>query len=252
MNCGIRLLDKIIYTCQALGTPHGLKLRFSSRVFGLSVLRVCNRLQASGITPATIFDVGANVGQFALAASVVWNEAAIFSYEPVDAAYQRLRENTTRYPRIHPRQIALGASGGEVNFQVASNLESSSALKMHKNHKLFYPDVSQTSVQSVRMSTLALELKATRIQGPTFLKLDVQGLELDVIRGAGNELSQFDWIVLETSQRPMYEGEASFTQILEVLQAENFSFVAPMDLHMASMGIPAQFDVLFKNNCCRI
>jgi len=246
------LLNRIAHQCQILGTPHALKLRLSSGVLGLSVLKVCNRLQASGITPATIFDVGANVGQFALAASAVWKEAAIYSYEPVDAAFRQLQQNISRRSQIRPRQIALGARDGGVDFQVASNLESSSALKMHSNHKLLYPEVQEAEVQSVRMKTLESQLREAHYCGPMLLKLDVQGLELDVIRGAGSSLDQFDWILLETSESPMYEGEASFTQILGVLQKENFSFVAPMDLHLTQAGIPAQFDALFKNNRCRI
>jgi hypothetical protein len=81
--------------------------------------------------------------------------------------------------------------------------------------------------------------------------LDVQGFEASVISGAGESLKEFRWIMLETSTRPMYEGEVLFDDLCSILTKSGFKFVSPFHIHFSQNGSIGQFDALFENAAMR-
>ena len=243
-----KLLCKISNLCEIATLPNGLQLKLHHRNFHWRDLRMCTRLKAAGVDPVTIFDVGANIGQFALGCSIVFPAAIIYSFEPVMAAYERLSHLAKLYPSIQPRHKALGAHQGKAKIRVTSSTQSSSFLPLHTNHILAYPDVKEERTEEVVVSTLTEEITDLRAPQPALLKLDTQGFESQVLRGAGENLRYFDWILLETSTKPMYQGEVLFAQICEILETKGFRFETPVEIQFTPEGSPAQFDALFTRD----
>lgn len=227
--------------------PKGLRLKFTEPSFGLADLQVCASLSQAGLQPCSIYDVGANVGQFALAATTVWPESPVFSFEPVPSAYEQLEKLADRFTSIHPSRLALGKSVGTVAMNVTNHTASSSLLKLHQNHRDLYPHVAESATIQVEVSTLAVQIMRIPILAPALLKLDVQGFESEVLKGAGDSLSNFRWILLETSTSPMYENEVLFQDICELLTRKGFKFTYPVQIHLADSGAFGQFDALFTN-----
>ncbi len=60
------------------------------------------------------------------------------------------------------------------------------------------------------------------------LKLDVQGFEPQVLQGASDTLLNVDYVLLESSFRPLYDGEKTFIDILNMLSDRGFEFSRPV------------------------
>ncbi|MBN2359481.1 MAG: FkbM family methyltransferase [Deltaproteobacteria bacterium] len=232
---------------EILTFPRGLTLKLSERAFESANFRVCTRLRDSGIAPATVFDVGANAGQFALAARTVLRAAQVHSYEPVERPFARLQRLAARLGGVTPHRSALGRTAGRAVINVATQAQASSLLALHPNHRRFYPEVTDSARQEVVVSTLAIELGQVRCPEPLLLKLDVQGFEGEVLAGAGDELARFRWILLETATDPLYQGQALFDDVTEQLRRSGFRFRFPLDIHFSTQsGAVTQFDALYE------
>jgi len=240
-----RLIERLGNFLAILGLPRGLGLKLGQKAFNLQDFQLCQRLHRAGLKPATIIDVGANIGQFALSATTFFPEAIIHSYEPVPAAFQELEKLSQHHQAIHPIQCALGASPGTAQLHITSQTQSSSLLPLHTNHRKAYPQVREENQTGVTVRLLSEELERLKPRPPVLLKLDVQGYESEVLRGAGATLPGVEWIILETCTRPMYENEVLFEELCLLLKEKGFHFLTPMDIHFTPTGQPAQFDALF-------
>ncbi|NJK90797.1 MAG: FkbM family methyltransferase [Blastochloris sp.] len=95
------------------------------------------------------------------------------------------------------------------------------------------------------VSTLEEESYITSLPEPRLLKLDVQGYEAQVLRGGGKTLALFQWILLETSTKPMYLGETLFEDLVALLKSQGFAFNTPVHIHLSETGAIGQFDAIF-------
>ena len=243
----MKLLNKISNLCEIASYPESIRLKLKEPALDLATFRLCLRLRNQGINPSVIFDVGANAGQFAIAATTIWPSAGIFSYEPQSAIYRLLEANAKKYPRIEPRNMALGAKPElDALMHVTNQPASSSLLPLGDGHKQAEPSISEVGVERVQVGTLKDEIHNLAANGSALLKMDVQGYEQKVLIGAGNKCRFFDWIVFETSCFPLYENESTFEEISKWLREAGFSFVGPLDIHFtASNGKLRQFEALF-------
>lgn len=242
------LFNRLLRLLNIVSLPQGLRFKVTEKAFNFELFRLCRELRCYGLVPRTIVDIGANIGQFALAASAIFPEAKVYSYEPLSESFQWLNDLANRIPNIHATRKAIGAAVGEQQMRVANATASSSFLDLHANHMSAYPDIRQTHDVAVEVTTLECEMEAFSCLSPALLKLDVQGYEGAVLRGAGDKLKLFDWILLETSTCPQYHGETLFFDLCERLLEKGFHFRTPVDIHAASGHLPTQFDALFVRN----
>src|SRR5215467_11562265 len=85
--------------------------------FSVTSYRMVSSLKAQGIAPRAVIDVGANVGQFAVACAKVFG-VPVHSFEPEPGALDRLRRNVAGLSRVIVHPVALGAHTGEAAFHV--------------------------------------------------------------------------------------------------------------------------------------
>lgn len=242
-----KFVEKLRNLCEILLLPGGggLKLRYPN--FHWRDYRMCLRLKAAGVDPATVIDVGANEGQFAIGALNAFPEAKIYSFEPGSRAFARLERNLATISRVALFRIALGARKESARLNLASSDQSSSLLRMHRHHRDAYPEVEEIGIEPVEVTTIASAFGKDPPEPPVLLKIDTQGFEMQVLEGAGPALSGIRWILCETSTIPMYEGETLFGQLSAWLSARGFEFVAPIEIHFDRNGSPCQFDALFRS-----
>lgn len=217
--------------------------------FSHTSFRMVSSLLAQNIVPKTVIDVGANVGQFAIASAKLFDEVRIYSFEPNPACLRALEKNISALTNdvlVYP--VALGGTEGEVTFHVNSHSHSSSILQLAEAHKAAFPDAVECRDIKVRMSTLDAMLAEVTLISPVLLKLDVQGFETQVLSGASNTLKQVDYVILEASFKPMYEEEMAFLDVISFMGHLGFEFMRPVGwLSDTFTGEILQADLLFRH-----
>lgn len=172
-----------------------------------------------------VFDVGANTGQFAKQLRSAGYGGEIVSFEPLLAEHGKLVAAARRDPkwRVHER-CAVGNQNGQVKLNVAGNSVSSSVLPMLELHASTAEGSAYVGSQTVTMYRLdALAPEYLSAGTRSFLKLDTQGFEWEVLDGAQGLLPELTGILCELSLAPLYEGQHLWREIIERLEAEGFS-----------------------------
>jgi FkbM family methyltransferase len=168
-----------------------------------------------------VFDVGANIGQYAKLLRELGYSGRIVSFEPLSSAYSQLKAVSKKDPlwEIAP-QTAIGNQEGEIVINIAGNSYSSSALPMLDAHLESAPESAYSGSETVKLSRLDT-LAKDYIKSETksiFLKIDVQGLEKQVIEGATAILPLVKGIKLELSLVPLYEGQVLFKEMIDIIE----------------------------------
>ena len=176
-----------------------------------------------------IFDVGANAGQFGreLRRQVGFT-GRIVSFEPMKAAYERLSAQARKDPQwdVAPR-AAIGAQEGTVTINVARNSVSSSVLPMLESHTRAAPESRYTDAETVRLAALdALTPGYFGRESIAFLKVDTQGYESEVLKGAPRTLARVVGVQLELSLIPLYTGQLLMPELLEFMRDAGFDLWA--------------------------
>jgi FkbM family methyltransferase len=201
------------------------------------------------IRPMSVIDVGANIGQFAVAAAEFFPDSAVFSIEPHPDVFRRLCRNVSKFPKITTFQTALGDREGSAALRLNSYSLSSSILPLTSSHRDAFPEAVEVGVAEVQLSTLDRLFALIDLKPPVLLKLDVQGYEAAVLRGGSETLGRIDYVVLETSFKPMYESEVVFLNLLPLMKDYGFRFSRPVGLlNHPSTGEVLQIDALFERD----
>jgi FkbM family methyltransferase len=173
-----------------------------------------------------VFDIGANSGQYAAGLRKSGFTGRLISFEPLSEPFSRLTENSSKDPLWDCQRCALGDTDGTISVNVAGNAgESSSVLPMLKRHQDAYPPANYVSKEDVpihRLDDVAANLlKPTDM---TFLKIDVQGFEKQVLAGGETTISErCAGLQLELSFLPLYEGGMLINEALDLVYSMGFT-----------------------------
>jgi FkbM family methyltransferase len=172
----------------------------------------------------TVLDVGANIGRYGEELREWGFEGRILSFEPTTEAFEQLQRRAQDDRGWSVFQCALGAEDGVAEINVASNhCASSSLLPMLDAHKRTAPDVQVVSTERVKVKTLdSVPAGLVAPDEKLLLKMDTQGFEPAVLRGAQATLAQVQLIECELSFVPLYGGQLLFPQMLELLAGLGF------------------------------
>lgn len=215
--------------------------------FSFTSYRMVDSLRRQGIAPQTVIDVGANVGQFAVAAMKLLAPNKLYAFEPIPEVCQKLKRNTASIPQVEASELALAEAAGSRQFHLNSHSHSSSLLPLAKIHREAFPDACEVRTFEVGLSTLDQFFAEIDLGQPVLLKLDVQGYEANVIKGGKATLRKLQWVVAETSLRPLYEGEPLFIEFVEMMAEAGFRFLRPVGSHTdPRTGEILQLDALFE------
>jgi len=175
-----------------------------------------------------VLDVGANTGQFRdFLRLEVGFSGVIHSFEPIAALVSTLRQRKSDDDSwfIHP--YALGARSDEREINVMSSTVFSSFLE--PNNALVPQFQSLNSVASKERVTirrldelLDTELHAADL-GRTYLKLDTQGFDLEVLEGGRMAIAGIPALQTEISMQPIYERMPAFTDSLAAFADAGFA-----------------------------
>lgn len=168
----------------------------------------------------TLLDVGANRGQFAQRAIDYGFRGTIHSFEPMPQVFDRLARRVARHANWHAHRIALSDSTGMATLTIGANDQTSSLrVPLVESARTI---AAMTVVGQVEVPTQRLDdfiADAAIVAAQCFLKLDVQGAEMAVLRGAAAIFSVVPLIQLETSLVPAYDQESKLEEMIHVIHA---------------------------------
>jgi FkbM family methyltransferase len=207
---------------------------------------VVQHLKESNVS--SVLDVGANVGQFGLDIRRHGFQGQIISYEPVKETFAVLAHTALKHQPWKAMQIGMGATESESSIYISGNAGlSSSLLQIGPIHLTNFPESATISTQKVLISTVDRQIDLLGVDPKTvMLKLDVQGYESEVLKGAPRYLSEIPLCYLEVSMISLYEGEITFLPILNMLSESGHQVIDVFRGLKTKKGQLLQLDVLTR------
>lgn len=198
-----------------------------------------------------LLDVGANQGQYARKLRELGYRGKIISFEPLPAAHETLLELAKDDPlwTIHPR-CAVGSAVGETEINVSKNSYSSSILPIMKTHVDAAANAAYVGKAKVDVITLdSVFSQYCKAGDKIFLKIDTQGFEGEVLKGAMNILPNMAVVQLEMSIVPLYEGQRLYDYFFDFFKERGFFLWAlERGFYDPVTGQNLQFDATFVRN----
>jgi FkbM family methyltransferase len=181
-----------------------------------------------------VVDAGANEGLFARRLRDDGYTGRIISFEPLSSVFVLLALAAGDDPGWECHRLALGSGPGELTLQVAQNLASSSFLAIEDELRTAEARVATIGSEECAVTTLdilAPELFDSRDR--LYLKLDVQGFELEALRGAAQTMEQVAVLDVELSETPLYRGAPSADEVVAYLADRGYRLLQtePAYLH---------------------
>jgi|TARA_B110000114_G_scaffold184059_1_gene226803 FkbM family methyltransferase len=192
---------------------------------------------------STFVDVGANRGQFSLLIHYLYPKNKIIAYEPLKSEFSILKNIFKNTKNIKLFNLAVGSEKKSVNIYQTEKEDSSSLLKPGKLQLKYFPKTYVKKILKTKMIKLNTHIK--NLKKPAFLKIDVQGYELEVLKGA--DLKRFKYIYLEGSYVKLYSNQPLIKSISNYLLLKGFEKIGRFNLMKNIFGKPLQADFLFIN-----
>jgi FkbM family methyltransferase len=198
-----------------------------------------------------VFDVGANTGQYGdMLRRRAQYHGRIISFEPLPEAAAAVRGRAKHDPLWTVEEVALADIPGTRVFNVMASSEFSS-LSEPKSDEVGRLAHLNRPVRRIMVEAETLATALPRLQerygfSRPFLKMDTQGFDLAVLRGAGDALSRFVGFQSELSVRRIYQQAADFREALSFYQSLGF------DISAFVPNNAGHFPVLIEIDCIMI
>ena len=204
------------------------------RNVGLRLTRVLDAIDLAdladmvGRDAKTVLDVGANDGGDTLRLLNIFPQATVHAFEPEPRAVTLFRQKVTD-SRGMLHELALGAENGTAKFyrsggapegresEFPQGWHASGSIRPPKEATTVHPWMKFDSQIQVPLMTLDTWAQTTKIDRIDFLWADVQGAEVDLIRGGTETLRRTRYFYTEYSNLEQYEGQLGITQLLQLL-----------------------------------
>ena len=188
----------------------------------------CHDIQRSGIPIRTILDVGAHTGESALKFHRAFPEATIHSFEPVGETFAQLRQSVAGHPRIHCHQLAMGDRTGTATIYLTSHSTTSSLVR---------PEFSRGE-ETVQMTTVDEIVAGNALPHIDLLKVDAEGLDLHVLRGASKSLEKgrISFVLTEVGFSRTEPAHVLFDEVRDFLAEHHFAVFGIYDQQLEWSG----------------
>lgn len=136
-----------------------------------------------------VFDVGANEGQTTQELARFFPDSVIYAFEPHPEAFSKLQTRASQLRNVKPMAVAVGERVGTATLRIGSDSKISSLASDAPYHSrvLGHANWTELEVPVTTVDAVAKEQQLTRID---LLKTDVEGLDLEVLKGAAELLAQ--------------------------------------------------------------
>lgn len=199
------------------------------------------------LTPDCLIDVGANRGQFSLMARLIHQELRVEAFEPLHSEQLIFRKIFDKGSNVNLHPYALGEFDSEKTLNISGQPDSSSFLPIGELQTRLFPETMRVGGRRVPIVPLDEVPEVWRNAKRALMKLDVQGFELSVLRGARQALKHCAYVYAECSHKTLYEGQPLYEEVGDFLASEGFTARQRANEHWFD-GELVQADYLFLRN----
>jgi FkbM family methyltransferase len=241
------LKDSVLRMSRSLGYDIVPLRDMKERDFALHLRELLARLEID-----CVLDVGANAGQYRdFLRERVQYAGAIVSFEPVSRHVEMLRCRSRGDARWHVEGYALGSSEGAMPINVMASDQFSSFLEPDNDRVRDYAELNvATRTETVTVHTLDVVLPVLQerigFERP-YLKIDTQGFDIEVLRGACDSLAGVRALQTEASVRRIYKGMPRYTETIRYLDERGFDITGFYPVSRDSALRLVEFDCVMIN-----
>lgn len=158
------------------------------------------RFKPSGV----VVDVGAFVGMFSIKVALCAKE--VIAIEPYPEIFEMLKSNCANIPNVKLVNKAISSSNGRVNLYLARSTYGNSITNKTKTY---------IEVEAITLDNL--------LNGPVdFIKIDTEGSELEILKGATRTLSYLGTKLAIAAYHCLDNGEPEYPHIVSFLEKEGY------------------------------
>jgi FkbM family methyltransferase len=208
-----------------------------------------------------VLDVGANVGQYALELRHNGYRGHIVSVEPVPAFVEKLEKLAADDDGWTVHKLALGSTEGVVPIRVQRTFSSLLPASEYGKRRFATLREGEVSGQFVEvplrrldklLDELLQEVPASNDLPRIFLKMDTQGLDLEVFRGIGEWVHQVVGLQSEVALLPIYEQMPRMPEALAAYEDAGFEISGLYPVTSEPDGRVIEYDcVMVRASACQ-
>tara|TARA_B100000945_G_C20347810_1_gene580664 strand:+ start:411 stop:1157 length:747 start_codon:yes stop_codon:yes gene_type:complete len=193
-----------------------------------------------------IIDIGSNKGQFILILDKFFKNIKVLSFEPISEVLKKQKKFFASRENITFFNFALGSSNSETILNITRKKDSSSILQI-ANENLLGRNFDIIEKRQISVKTLESALRNIKLKDSILLKLDVQGYEFEVLKGAENLLPKIKYIITEVAKNQIYKNQVAENIVIKYLKERNFEIIKTANLFKIKNTNYLQKDILFIN-----
>lgn len=226
-----------------------LRNKIEAKLFGGDVKRMIRknkipnpqtslaRLKQLGVTPTSVFDVGAYEGDFIKMCLDLWPNTTILAFEPLQEKvaflHHRFKNN-----KVSLEQTLVGEVDTD-NVKFYADETASSVLMSDEVN-------SKKDIRYLPMRKLESVIEQKGITPPCLLKIDTQGYEFEILKGCGKYLSSIQFILLELNFIEVYSNARLAHEVISYLNQHGFVIYDVCAIHRRPLDMALfQIDFLF-------
>jgi FkbM family methyltransferase len=195
-----------------------------------------------------IIDGGAHSGSIIDKFLMLFSNPIIYAFEPIPDLAKRLNEKYFENSNITIFEKALGSLNCPCNFNITNNVVSSSIMNPGRWLLKYHGDkmkIEETiEIEQTRLDSLE-EIKNIEID---IVKLDLQGYELEALKGMQGMFDKIRTITTEVEFIPLYKDQPLFSDIDYFLRQNNFHLFNLYELYTQKDGQLTAGDAVYVNN----
>ena len=180
--------------------------------------------------------------------SRVFPKSSIIAFEPIPTAAEKFKSVFSRDTSVRLIQAAIGPNETDVEMHISMSNDSSSLLPITKLQSDIFPGTQESHLETVKVAPLDAFISEEELLGNNLLKIDVQGFELETLKGCESLLGRFCAVYVECSFVELYEGQALAYEVIDWLHDRGFQLTRIGMLTFSKRGISIQGDFLFLRN----
>ena len=195
-----------------------------------------SRLKEKGFNPSCVIDIGAHEGRWTKSTKTIFSDASFIMVEARDEMREDLERTLAEFSDVTFHIALLGPkeNPGQTFFRAQGS--ASSLYRERSDARMMATKVPMTTLDKIIPASL---------NAPLFLKLDVQGSELDVLRGAEATLAKTEVVQLEVALLPYNEGAPTSNQVITFMDERGFAIYDIAGFVRPNQKDLAQIDIVF-------
>ena len=221
------------------------------KIFSYNNYKIAYNLKKLNVSPNYLIDVGGNNGQFSYISYKVFKLKEIIIFEPNPDLIKNINKNLKNVKKLLVINKALSLKKDTLYFNFYKDSQLNSLHSSSKFRNNLFPKqtilLKKTCIDVDKLDNFIEPNTRYKLRN-TLLKIDVQGHEINILKGFKRHLKLCRWVLLEVSFDELYQEQSGINEIITFLAKNNFVFNRIINNHFRpNSNIIMESDILFSN-----